>query len=98
MIKAVFFVRKKEIIGFEISGHANYAAKGSDIVCAAVSVLSESVANELSNTVVYQESGLKVSLIPPTLGNKVLCKLLLDSLKEISEEYPKNLSVFVNEV
>lgn len=93
MIKAVFYLRKKAVIGYEISGHAQFAAKGSDIICAAVSVLSESVTNELSNAVVSDQKGLKVSLIPPILANKVLCKLLFDSLKQISNEYPKNLKV-----
>ncbi|MFT9451595.1 ribosomal-processing cysteine protease Prp [Liquorilactobacillus ghanensis] len=95
MIKAVFFVRKKEIIGFEISGHANYAAKGSDIVCAAVSALSQAITNGLTNAVLNDDDGISVSLIPPTAANKVLCKLLYDNLKQISEQYPKNLKVKV---
>lgn len=93
MIKAVFYLHNKNIVSYEITGHAQFAAKGSDIVCAAVSVLSESVTNELSNAVVSDQKGLKVSLIPPILANKVLCKLLFDSLKQISDEYPKNLKV-----
>ena len=33
----------------EVSGHANYAPKGQDIVCAAVSILTQALANALAD-------------------------------------------------
>lgn len=32
---------KENIIGFKIKGHANFATKGQDIVCSAISVLAQ---------------------------------------------------------
>lgn len=42
MIKIKIFKTKGNITGFEMSGHAGYAKSGHDIVCAAVSSISQS--------------------------------------------------------
>ncbi len=48
MITAIFFKNSHGIYrGFSISGHAGYADKGQDIVCAAVSALSVNTANSI---------------------------------------------------
>lgn len=93
MIEAVFYLHKKDVIGYEISGHAHFATKGSDIVCAAVSVLSQAVTNGLTNAVLNDDNGISASLIEPNEKNKVLCGMLMYSLNEISNQYPENLKV-----
>lgn len=95
MIKAVFYLHKKDVIGYQISGHAQFAAKGSDIVCAAVSVLSQAVTNGLTNAALNDDDGISVSLIEPNEKNRTLSTLLLNNLKEISNQYPQNLKVKV---
>ena len=97
MIKAVFYLHKKDVIGYQISGHAQFAAKGSDIVCAAVSVLSQAVTNELSNATLNDDDGISVSLIEPNEKNKVLCEMLVHSLRQVEDQYPENLKVIVYE-
>lgn len=47
MIEILLKTRDKKIIGFESSGHANYAAAGEDIICAAVSALTINSINTL---------------------------------------------------
>jgi uncharacterized protein YsxB (DUF464 family) len=48
MIKAVIFRDIQEsLVGFDISGHAGYAERGQDIVCAAVSFLATTTVNSL---------------------------------------------------
>ena len=48
MIKATIFRNNAdELVGFEISGHAGFAERGQDIVCAAVSFLATTVVNSL---------------------------------------------------
>ena len=54
MIKAKFNSQKNLITGFTLSGHADSGEYGHDIVCAAVSVLSISTVNGLS-----QVAGIK---------------------------------------
>lgn len=45
MIKAV--LKKNGTISFKVSGHAEYAPKGSDIICAAASILLYALAAEV---------------------------------------------------
>ena len=42
MINIKFFRKNSIVLGFEISGHSGYAKSGQDIVCAAVSAVSQS--------------------------------------------------------
>ena len=48
MILAKFFLLEKKLVGFEISGHSGYAARGKDIVCAGVSTCAYMVANTVT--------------------------------------------------
>ena len=48
MIKVTIYQSSEgEILGFAIQGHAGYAESGSDIVCAAVSVLAQNTVNSI---------------------------------------------------
>ena len=50
MIKAIFFKDSKSFIkGFRMNGHAEYADKGQDIVCAAVSALTVNAVNSIEH-------------------------------------------------
>ena len=76
-----------EITGFSIQGHAGYAERGSDIVCAAVSVLAQNTVNSIEQ---FTQDSFSAS------------KLLLDSLilglQGIEEEYMDYLDVIFEEV
>lgn len=39
--------KSEKLKGFELQGHANYSERGTDIVCAAVSILSTTAVNTL---------------------------------------------------
>ncbi len=43
----VFQNRNQEFIGFECSGHAGYASRGSDVVCAGISILVQNTINAI---------------------------------------------------
>lgn len=51
MIWARFFYRKGKICSFEITGHAGYADKGKDIVCASVSSAAQMAANTITDII-----------------------------------------------
>lgn len=51
MIKARFFNNKGCCFGFEISGHAGYAEKGHDIVCASVSSAVQMACNTITEII-----------------------------------------------
>ncbi len=48
MIRATFYIDKNAVVrAFEMSGHAGYADAGSDIVCSAVTAISQTVIGTL---------------------------------------------------
>ena len=49
MTKVKIFKDKSNILGFEVSGHSGYSEEGSDIVCSAISTLSQSICVGLDN-------------------------------------------------
>ena len=49
MIRAVLTVEDGIITGFSLSGHADFAEQGSDIVCAAVSSAAYMAANTVTD-------------------------------------------------
>lgn len=48
MIKAHFYISGCGLCGFSVSGHAGYADKGHDIVCASVSSAVQMTANTVT--------------------------------------------------
>ncbi len=89
------------ITGFSVTGHANTAPHGQDIVCAAVSVLAQTAVLGLERHLgrsVHLDiaSGkLKVELdsAPDDLTGAVLETMLL-GLKEIVQINPKSVRIF----
>lgn len=94
----------------EISGHSGQNSKGYDIICSAVSALSQtfilSVARILQiNQQISRNDGYLSSTIPVnhiSAEDKTKLKLLIESLLigilEINSEYPDRISIeFVND-
>ena len=82
--------------GFTCIGHAGYAEAGSDIICAAVSILVINTINSIDsftedkmNLVTNEDEGLIDVRFPSTVSEKTT--LLLDSmvlgLKEVKSQY-----------
>ena len=100
MISAVLFQRDGELTGFRTSGHSGYAEEGSDIVCAAVSVLATTCVNAMETLlgiraeVTENESGLLAFDLPPLgeekrRGAQLLMGALAQGLRDVSEAYPQ---------
>lgn len=49
MTNVTIFKKEGNILGFDVSGHSGYAEFGSDIVCSAISTLSQSAVVGLEN-------------------------------------------------
>jgi uncharacterized protein YsxB (DUF464 family) len=93
-----------QIRAFEISGHAFFAERGKDIVCAGVSAVSVGAINAVNALTgiipqIEQENGFLRCVIPENLSEDIIEKvqLLLEgmviSLQTIEEEYGKNLKI-----
>ncbi len=84
--------------GFTCTGHAGYAQSGSDIICAAVSVLvintinaMEQFADEQMDVVTGEQDGvIDVSFVNPVNEKtKLLMDTMVLGLKSIEEQYGK---------
>ncbi len=59
----VFQNRNQEFIGFECRGHAGYADRGRDVVCAGISILVQNTVNAIEN---YTREGFSCEADPET--------------------------------
>ncbi len=97
-------VRKKkdEILSLQVSGHAGYAEKGEDIVCAGVSAILFGGLNALDELcakecdIRVEENRVTVN-VRGTKGNEI-CQVLLIQLETVSEKYEKFVKITCQEV
>ena len=109
---AVTFYRRGDgkLTGYRAEGHTGYAEQGSDIVCAAVSALTQSTLNGLKNVLkapvmfeIDDEAAfLEARLTPEASETQVkeaqlLLQTLLQGLQAIERSYPRNVRIFFEE-
>ncbi|MFC6315187.1 MULTISPECIES: ribosomal-processing cysteine protease Prp [Lapidilactobacillus] len=92
MIQVVFHHQTdlaSPIDGYRIYGHANYAEKGQDIVCAAVSILSVTITDELEAPVIesHSDNTLGVTQFKDCSENNVLINALEHGLRSMERDY-----------
>ncbi|KLO21814.1 ribosomal protein [Marinitoga sp. 1197] len=96
MINIIFNLKKNYV---EIDGHADFDEYGKDILCSAVSTLTQFVAEIIKNEKIgnykKRDGYLKIKWKNNELSDK-LVKYLHDALKSLEESYPYNLKVEVN--
>jgi len=108
----VAFFRSPEfgLIGFEASGHSGYGESGSDIVCAAVSVLTQASLNGIVSVVKApamfhqddENASLTVCLTPECTRDllekaQIILQTLLEALQAIARDYPRNVRIIFKE-
>ena len=105
MIQAVFTVESKIITGYEISGHSDFSAQGSDIVCAAVSSAAYMTANTVTDVlglkcdITVNDGFMKLSLSnAEAQAAQVVLNGLLLHLNALCEEYPDFIDLKISEV
>ncbi|MCI9280275.1 MAG: ribosomal-processing cysteine protease Prp [Bacilli bacterium] len=82
----------------KISGHANYANYGHDIVCSAVSSIVTTSINGIlafKETIIVEEEKESL-LIKIKVHDKItdtLIKNMIDLLKEVERQYQKNVKI-----
>lgn len=93
MIKVDYNTKK-----IKISGHANFADYGNDIVCASVSSIVYTTINAIFNiskdSIKVEDN--KVLIIEILKDEEITNKLInnmLDLLKELAIQYPKNIKI-----
>lgn len=108
MIKITFLTRDDLYVGLTSKGHAEYSDYGTDIVCSAVSSITQSLALGILEvlgikaTYKVDESNGYLELGLPNIederlldNSQVLFKTAFVSLKDIQSGYPSNIKVEV---
>jgi uncharacterized protein len=100
MIKFEILQQLDSVVGFRVQGHAGYSDSGSDIVCAAVSIL-------VYNTINSCERFAGVVLHVTDAGNSLTCRLpkqpsesvrlLINSMffgvEQLADQYPEFVKI-----
>ena len=83
----------------EISGHANYAPYGEDIVCASVSSIITTSINCIMNidskSISYNDDGEVIMISKLNSNNTVdiILNTMVDMLKDLESKYNKNIKI-----
>lgn len=107
MIAAYFFTAKSgDLLGFSISGHAEWGISGDDIVCSAVSSAAFMTANTITDIigvsadVTIDKTGSMILKISP--NDSYRCREILLGFKLhmviLEDQYPENIKVNYTEV
>ena len=110
MTTVVFRMEGDRITGFDSKGHSGYAEAGADIVCAAVSALTQTALNGLANVlkapVRFEQDDsrafIEAELTPEATGDQIqqaqlLLVTLLEGLQAIQRGYPRNVRIIFKE-
>ncbi len=97
MIK-VIINNKDGIRSVIVKGHANYSDYGKDIVCAAVSSITITACNSvlaLEDTIECNDKSglLEIRVIKVTDVNQKILANMIQMLKELKDQYPKNIEI-----
>ena len=110
MITAVLYREGKDLTGCRIEGHSGWANAGSDIVCAAVSILGctcvnalESVCGVIPTITEYNEKNGVLAFELPEMREdenekaQILMGALRQGLDDLAAEYPQNVTFSIKE-
>ena len=108
----VTFMKRSDgaLIGYSAIGHSGYAEAGADIVCAAISALTQTTLNGLANVlkapVMFdiddQRAFIEAELTPEASEAQIeqaqlLLVTLLEGLQAIQRGYPRNVRIIFKE-
>lgn len=108
MITANFKRKHKKIVSFKVSGHAGYDDSGYDIVCSAISAISLTIANGITeilyiDPIIETNDGfLNLDLSHNSAEQIEKCQVLLETMllgiKSVENMYGKYIKVVEEEV
>ncbi|WP_456400220.1 ribosomal-processing cysteine protease Prp [Mesoaciditoga sp.] len=104
MTKCEFLFHNDRYVGFRFYGHVGIDKKGKDIVCAAVSAVTQATIIGLKEVLgesveyVIEEGSIKCSFDGKSECAQKMVETLHKTTKQLSYQYPKNLRVFEMEV
>lgn len=107
---AVTFYKRQDgaLVGFQATGHSGYAEAGQDIVCAAISALTQAALGGLTDVVkapvMYDDDDgyLEAVLTPEATDEQIrqaqiLLKTLEGAIQQLVRNYPRNVRIIYEE-
>ena len=97
MIK-VSIIKDNLIKEVKISGHANFADYGKDIVCSAVSSIATTTINNIialdNKAITYSadEGDILITNNDSEMASKLLSNMIM-MLEDLAKDYPKNIKI-----
>lgn len=104
MIHVIIKIDGPSILEVTISGHANAADKGEDLICAGVSAIAVGTLNALdelakgSITDSMKEGYIHIQVNTITLTQQTILESMLIQLKTIQHAHPKYIKITKQEV
>ncbi|MGE5380331.1 MAG: ribosomal-processing cysteine protease Prp [Methylocystaceae bacterium] len=109
MVKYTIQTSKQLIVGFQVTGHADYPKSGDDIVCAGVSAIAQTIALGLvkqlgPDTMWQQKKGKlscrigKLSTDEELIVSQAILKSMQLGIEALQEAYPDFIKVEYKEV
>ena len=108
MIRAVLYRDAEgQYTGYSAKGHSDYAEQGSDIVCAAVSVLGATCANSLESVcgiipeIIENDDGVLHFTLPSPMtpdamhDAQILFGALHQGLADVAEQFPEDVQLSI---
>ena len=109
MTRVTLFRSGNTLVGFEAKGHTDFAFEGEDIVCSAISALTQAAANgltevlglsialDMSEANLYCMTDSKAS--PEDIrGTDIILRTMALGLKSIAEDYGDYIKIVEREV
>ncbi len=95
--------KQQEYVGFRCEGHSGYAEEGEDIVCAAISSMTQfciNCAEQFDVPIAYlvDEAHLECTVKHPDLTFSGLLAALHTSVAQLQEDYPEYICLEIMEV
>lgn len=104
MTEVKMLTKGQYFVGFEITGHAGYAPAGNDIVCAAISTISQATIigiNEVIGamaSITEDEAYLRLEVNESLCEIQVLLKTMYLVLSDVAKQYEKHIKLCTKEI
>lgn len=104
MIRVDVLVDGPHVVKVIVSGHANAADKGEDLICAGVSAISVGTLNALDELVqgsvedFMSEGYVSISVVSNNATQQVILQTMLIQLQSIQAAHPKYIQINKQEV
>lgn len=103
----IYLTEKNLRYGIKAVGHADYAPKGQDIVCAAVSALLQAYGNYLDQLAEYDkvrpveikidDGDINIDAVDIKHNIKHMFRMVMSGLCDLAAMYPENIKMHFNE-